>query len=425
MLPEPSGNSWHDWYIYNCGVSEVPSIYNEWCAISAIAAVAGDDVWLEWFPGKKLLPNLFTMLLGPSGSGKDVAIDWAIDLLMKKDKAGRFILADEYGKPLIADQLYYGKATIQYLLDKMGGKASKERERPGQLYLVTPELTSSISAGNQAADFIRVITDLYTSKGRKWEDGTRTKGNVEIENPLVNWLAGTTLQWLVSSVPYDALEGGFVGRVAIAEGYYDFSKRVYRPWRPRDYNDIERRLLDYLLDMKELKGAFEMDSAALSIDEAWYHERENPSDESLGPAWMRQHTLILKVAMSLSLMDSLDGIIKASHVARAQKLVEASYRSIPKVNSLTGATPVSRAILAAEVKIREAGAAGITRSALTNYMSHGKNKISASQLDRDVLSTLISSGKIMEVEGEGHYRRTTVYVWKPPRLLEESDDEET
>lgn len=412
-MERPDNKNFISWYIFAQGESEVPALYDIWCGISLIAAAVANRVWVEHFVGSKLYPNLFILLLGPSGIGKDVAMDRAAEVIEMRDDHDERIMQDI--------NFFSGKATVQYLLDKMGSRSRKELDGSVALYLHTPELTSSIGAGNQAADFIHVITDLYKSRVSDFEEGTRGRGGQTLNKPVVNWVGGTTREWLVSSVPADALEGGFIGRVVLAEAMDDFTRRIRRPIQPRDRLDILRGLAKYLDQLSTVTGKMELSDQAEDIAEDWYTRRPPPEDSTMAAAWRRQYALSLKISTCLALADSASQVIEGKHMARAQRLIQQSYNCIPRLKAFVSSTAETRAALIAEDRIKQGGAAGVTRSSLTKYMSN--RGVTATKLDRDILPTLLEQGRVVTVRGE---KGAKVYVWRPRSInMEEVFDDGT
>ena len=70
-------------YMHQTGKTETPDEYHAWSCIALVAAAVGDHVWYSHFKHVKLYPNLYTLLVGPSGSGKDVAFSLALSFVSK------------------------------------------------------------------------------------------------------------------------------------------------------------------------------------------------------------------------------------------------------------------------------------------------------------------------------------------------------
>src|SRR5205085_1370049 len=150
-----------------------------------------------------------------------------------------------------------------------------------------PELKMSVGTGGLADDFITKMTEWY--KGRlEIRDGTRTSGEKVLRSLCINWLAGTTREWLIDSLGQNNIEGGFLGRCVTVEAKYN-DLRFRRPLYPPDYDEVMEHLKARFRALQYLGGTFVLTPEAESVEEAWYMKRPRPADESLIPTWKREH----------------------------------------------------------------------------------------------------------------------------------------
>lgn len=381
-------------YLHQAGRSEIPDVYHVWACIAMIAATVGDNVYYRKFRHAKLTPNMYTMLIGPSGSGKDMAISTALPFL----------------KNLPIVHLYTGKATAAYIIDYLA-KAANGKPPLGhsRMFMVTPELAMSVGSGNMADEFVKLTTALYTGADYPITEGTRTSGTHVIMNPCLNFLGGTTEDWMMRALTRDAVEGGFFARVAAVKAEYDFANRVLDPVYPPDYEDVVGHLFKRIAMLTRIKGEFHIAPDAKRIEEQWYATREVPDDDSLIPSWMRQHAMILKLAMILSLMDNVTYdadalVIRLDHLKRAQQLSTFLHANLPRLISLASQSEETKAIDLVTQIIKRA--VRIQRYKLMQ-------KVSARGINRQVLDLAIE--QLMQ---EKHIGRSTVpgtgglmYTW--------------
>lgn len=385
-------------YRYMVGKSEVPTQFHLWCGLSLIASCVADRVWIEKFRGSKLAPNLYVVLLGPSGCGKGVAIDCAISLV----------------KDISLVNLYRGKSTAQFVIDHLGKKKRMPNgrrilENP-KLYLVTPELAMSVGSGQFADDLIKLMTELYTGGDYTFKDGTRTRGLVEITGHCVNWLAGTTDKWLLRALTRDAIEGGAMARMVLVPAKYDYELRIPAPVMPPNYDAVRAYLGDRVRAFCELHGPFTKSIEAREIEEQWYLDREKPNDEMLAPTWRRQHDLMLKLAMLYSLADGSDLVIRQRHMVAAKRLSYTAAAAVPHVVMLASMPYEDAGLVFVRDFIRSSHR--IQRQRLAGRCS--KRGIPARKLD-EFIRTLKIEGLIQQVRGA---RNSTWYEWRERRLLE-------
>jgi hypothetical protein len=298
-------------YQYICGISEIPSEYHFWSSLSIVAALAEDHIWFEKFKGEKLYPNLYMILVGPSGLGKGGAISQAIRVADSAVYVNR----------------YRGKLTYAHLIDKLG-KASKDEwgrlviANP-RLFLVADELRNSVGTNQQlVTELIALLTELYTASGYTLQTGTRTHGSIDITNPVVNCLFGSTEDWLRFVITKDIAQSGFTARTCFVFGKYDFEKKCPRIIYPDDYEEVYEHIKWRLWMMQNIRGRCVMTSKAEALEDEWYITRPNPSEEALYSTWKRNHDLMLKFAMLMSLADKGDLVICHRHLKNAKDMVD-------------------------------------------------------------------------------------------------------
>jgi hypothetical protein len=298
-------------YQYICGVSEIPFVYHFWSSLSIVAAIAEDHIWFEKFKGEKLYPNLYMILVGPSGLGKGGAISQAIRIVDGSVYVNR----------------YRGKLTYAHLIDKLG-KATKDEwgrmviANP-RLFLIADELRNSVGVNQQlVTELIALLTELYTASGYTLQTGTRTHGSIDIEKPVINCLFGSTEDWLKFIITKDIAQSGFTARTCFVFGKYDFKKRCPRVIYPKDYEEVYEHIKWRLWMMQNVRGRCVMTSGAEALEDKWYITRPDPTDTALYSTWKRNHDLMLKFAMLVSLADRGDLVICYKHLKQARDMVD-------------------------------------------------------------------------------------------------------
>ena len=149
------------------------------------------------------------------------------------------------------------------------------------VYFVTEELGACVRSGDLGQDLIATMTAFYV-RPPLMVDGTRQHGFVKLIDPCVNWLAGTTDEWMLRSVPKDAVEGGFVARVQVVRGQRNYSERYPRMIYPDDYEQVRAHLMSRIEDLLALEqGEFTLTDEAMAVHDAWYLNAKPPADSSL------------------------------------------------------------------------------------------------------------------------------------------------
>lgn len=344
-------------YLHHTGHSEIPVAYHLWSAIALLAATLADRVWIQKLADSPVKPNLYTMLLGPSAIGKDEAVKAAIKFVDGLD----------------AVNLYNGELTASYMVSALAQGADHSDAGVidhAKLFLVTPELAMSVGEGEHARAFIRHMTGLYSGFQVPFKKGTAKAGLITVKRSCINWLAGSTAEWLIDAVPPNAIKGGFLGRFIIIPEDYDLARRILRPLYPADRPFIVEYLRARVETLVTQTGEFTLSQDAADMEEYWYANRPAPTDRMLIPTWRRQHDLIYKLGMVMAkARDELSFRIERQDWTRAQQLATVAERGAVSIMSHVLATHESTRLDAVRDLIRGAGemghSAALRRSGLT------------------------------------------------------------
>lgn len=361
-----------DLYMYAAGDTGTPQSWNRWVCISMVAAALSDRAWFQKLQHKVLAPNLYVMLIGASGVGKGNAIDFGLQF--KHERMN----------------MLYGAATSKALLDRMCAPTQPGDIPNSKMFIVQDELADAVGHSNVASAYIKSMTAWYSAGNGEIEDNTRMHGRKVLEERIcMNWLSGTTVEWLQEAMDYRAMMSGGFGRVCTIPGAYNYDKRVYRPAPIRDYNIIVDYLRGRFEELTFLEGEFEMLPAAEERDEQWFHDRAAPR-EGMEPFWMREPALMLKLAMIMSACDSMDRIIRVSHILKAQELLKEVRDYMPKVIEQSAKGGLATATDRAMNFIGEAKR-GRTRTELSRFL--GRWGIKASEVSQ-IVETLLEQERI-------------------------------
>lgn len=368
-------------YVHAQGKSEVPVKFHIWSCISLIAACVADRVWVRFLKSQPITPNLYVFLVAPSGIGKDVATNCAASLITWSDQLEKTI------------NYYRGKLTPPRLHDLLAEEKFDKVNQSylpinSKLWLVTPELTYGMGKGEMAEQLIETMTALFSSGKTKLREGTRTRGELEIEDPCINWLAGTTKEWLVDAVKPKGIKSGFWARVIpVYHAGMVPEIRMWTPIYPPDYDAVIRHLRARAQGLTYLQGEFEVSAEADSYGRQWYFNRPSPEDECLAPYFNRAREMVMKLAMIFALADGKGLVIEAKHI----QLAHAHYKRLQdgalELIELASSTPQTTDTKLTCDFIQKAGA--ITRTQLLR-------KVYPKGLDKDRLNKAVSA--LMEMK---------------------------
>lgn len=396
-----------DLYMHMVGKNEVPKRFNFWACLSLLAACVQDRVWVQVDPVWKVYPNLYVFLVGPSGSGKEYAIKTAQSFV------------DEDGSPV---KLYSGKLTGPGMLEYLAinghlvvqgrGKHKVTTSTDAKCYFVTEELGACVASGDLGQALIATMTAIYVRPSLH-SDGSRQHGFLKLIRPCVNWLAGSTDEWLMRSVPKDAVEGGFVARVQVVRGQRNYAERYPRMIYPDDHEEVQAYLKQRVQALFEVEGYFELDAEAQAVHDRWYINERPPDESALLPAFNRADALIYKLALLLALAEwtedtDVDDRIRARHVEEAIDLWNGLLYDMPHTVKVANANPQSNDVEIVRKCVQTAKS--IQRSPL--MIKVGGKGLNAERLDK-ALTTLFAEESVKEHKEQGRgVRPLTWYTWE-------------
>jgi hypothetical protein len=273
------------------GHTEVPVEFYLWSGMSLVAATLQNHVWFQHMAYKGIQPNLYVILVGPSGDGKGHAMSLAA-------KAAQAAQIGDTGMDL---GLYAGKITEQALYDKIECKVP-EGEAPYSIpvWLLSEELSVSIRTGDMARQFVKAMTDLWEKHDTVPRgDATRTGGQVFMHNPCLNWLGGSTMAWLKEVIDFNDVDSGFFAR-AITIQAQRASQPIYKP-DTSQYFTLLPLVAAKLQTIWQYRGEMTIAPEAEAFEKQWYEvsTKEPPRKPFLYPSWKRRLDIMHKLAMIL------------------------------------------------------------------------------------------------------------------------------
>jgi len=293
----------------------------------------------------KIFPNLYVMLVGPSCIGKSFAMSRIQTILQTVDHSETL-------------NLYSGHVTASGMFDAM--RTAERRKNPetgklevvsmpqnSQFYLLNDELANDVGGVEYADLFIRALTKLYHLE--PFDDRTRTSGHVHLENYSLNWIAGTTVEWLILAITRHTLLSGFFGRTVTV--YQDHgSERIYpfRRKRPANWDTLYDYITTRVAELLATSGPVRLSEDARRIDESWYMTREMPTaNDPTMQSSKRQHDLSLKLATLFTLARGGD-TVAAETLAEAQDLTSQVVRwqrtILPSIQKGVHGSPTEKAL---------------------------------------------------------------------------------
>lgn len=311
--------NWLDTYLEYTDNTESPTSYHTWCGLAAIAGALQRKIYLPWGIGQVIYPNLYVVLIGPSGrTRKGVALGIAKEILQQVPTV------------TIAPESSSGKQSTILVMKRAGldfvDPTDNKTKRHCSVTAFSEELSVFLGQGDIA--YLSSLTDWYDSKDN-WEYETVGRGKDSIKGICLNLVGGTAPDWIQSMIPHEAVGGGFTSRVIFI---VEEKKRkiVAEPVITVRERELREMLIRDLERINKLTGEVRMNREAKDLYVAWY-ENETAKAEAGNPAVddprfagynERRATHIRKLLLVTCAARDDDLIICADDFKRAVRLLE-------------------------------------------------------------------------------------------------------
>lgn len=319
---------WLDGYLEYTQSSEPPTSFHTWCGLAVIAGALQRRVYLQQGLERTIYPNLYVILIGPSGrTRKGVALGIAKDLLSKVSTVS---IAPESSSGREALILAMKRAVSTFNDPTDGGKVKYHCA----LSAFSEEL--SVFLGQGDIKFLANLTDWYDSKD-DWAYETISRGRDSIQGVCFNMVGGTAPEWIQSMLPREAIGGGYTSRVIF----------IVEEWKKHlspDHTLTQRELDLFGMLERDLNRIsllcgniiFGSDAKAAYID--WYREQDRlmrqgvmPVDDHRFTAYCERRTTHLrKLMMILSASRGDSMLIERQDFDRALSLLVAAEKKMGK-----------------------------------------------------------------------------------------------
>lgn len=309
--------------------SEPPEMFRKWVAIGCVAAAMQRKCSLQW--DKKIYPNMYIVLCGPSGK-------------VRKGTAmgpGQKLLKD------IGIKLCSEATTREALIQEIKESESVEVDpSTGIVYehcsltVFSTELTVFLGYKNEV--LMSNLTNWYDCDD-SWTYRTKHQGTDSIKGVFVNLIGATTPELLQSTLHKDAFGGGLTSRMVFVFEERK-GKTVLIPVRTQATSDLELQLQTDLQSILMLRGDFRVTQGWIDKWIQWYSAYDKDPlfqhDMRLSPYSERRPTHLLKLCMIVSAskrddliineedFDDADNILKQTEIKMPQ-----TFRSVGKLEN--------------------------------------------------------------------------------------------
>lgn len=397
---------WVDKYVKWCWRSKAPLAFHVWSAFTILGTAARRNFYMPVGVNGFNYPNLYTLLVGDSGSGKSFAIDAARDVLNTMNDR---LLLDGGHDPdysILKTVHIVGDSVTKAALEEILAKPARQRcapitidDSPGQwetvACLIADEAVSLLGRDMfSVEELIVALTQMY---GGKYEGNTLARGKVIIPNLSLSLLLGSAMSWLQHTMKETVFQGGFMGARCLAIERNETIRKHDYPDEPiLDPVECED-LAIYLTELAKSKPRpMRRTKAAQTFYEEWYRTPyPEPPDDRARAYFARRFRPINKLSMGFSLSRSPNGIIELEDVEQAIAVMKAEEPVM--LRCFTAMVQNSRAGSDVDWLTRILMRAGgsMSRSELTRTLSRRMR----SREYKDLLSAMLEGGELATRKG--------------------------
>lgn len=313
--------SWLDGFEKYSEKTDSPELFRRWSGLFTIAAALERKVWIVTNKGR-LFTTMYTLLVGPPGAGKGVVLEFVQQLLGK--------LTDHHTAPSsmtrasIIDSLV--AATRNFMLPRASGV-----EHFNSLAVVSNEFGVFLPAYEN--DFMSVLTDMWD--GKKYGETRRTnKINIEMTNPQLNILAGTTPSYLNNLLPEGAWDQGFMARTIPVYSGASAPGELFTT--PDNDAGLWRVLIEDLKIIADLSGQMTFEQSAADFVLRWHKYSTSggppvPDHPKLAHYSTRRTSHLLKLCMLVAISKRNDLVILLEDAEEALSILAEVEEAIPDI----------------------------------------------------------------------------------------------
>lgn len=299
---------WLNSYMIYTRNTEPSDNFRLWTAISTISACLRRKCSLPWGM-MTVYPNLYIVLVGPSGCRKGTAMGPAYSILSKM------------GIRMASEAI-----TREALIRELKNTSDTHYGEHGEIYIhasltiFSQELTVFLGYNNM--QLMADLCDWFDCR-ESWTYRTKHSGTDDITGIWVNLIGATTPSLLQTTLPQDAIGGGLTARMIMVYAARK-GRTVVQPFLTKEEVEIGEKLYRDAERISMLHGEFSYTSRFLDDWTKWYSESDGhpPFDDlRFGGYFERRAIHILKLCMVMSASRSSSMVLDDIDLRRAIKLL--------------------------------------------------------------------------------------------------------
>ena len=310
-----------------------PKSFRKWSALTLISSALARRCWLR--ANSRLppcYPNLYVLLAGDPGLGKDMAINKVADIIYE---------AIQRASPTIVARLGGESISPKGLIDKLGDEASKQsftfKEGGAEKRADFHSLTFCIGElGTAMPEYdprlVPILNDLYNNK-KGYEDSIRGL-EVKISNPHITLLLGNQPNTLAEVLPEKAFRMGLTSRIIFVYEKVPVIRDIFVNKEEEIHwdLDLESKLVDDYIALTKLTGPFKATKHTKDLINDFNRRRPDPVETVKFKDYNTRRPLhAQKIAMCVSASKSDKMVIEPEHWIEALELLFEVERTMPNI----------------------------------------------------------------------------------------------
>jgi len=275
---------------------EAPGSFHFWIGATLLGACLQRRCWIS--KGVyNIFPDLYTILVSPTGKcRKSRAMRIGCELVESFPWLN--VIADKTTPEGLLGALQYGTQGLEAMQSGEGATINMNSDSSG--LITASELSVFLNKQTYTTGLVSILTDL-TECRPTFKYLTRNKTPIVLKNPIVSMIGASTPDWLATSLPEAAFEGGFMSRIVFIVKFF---RDRHITW-PEDLplNEQTSIKTDIITIRSMYSGEIKLSSSAKEWFDQWYKSNQFQTLEegNLGGFIERKPDLTLKLGMLLAL----------------------------------------------------------------------------------------------------------------------------
>lgn len=389
--PEPQGfcdlvpqTSFLQTYLqYGTDMTDAPPEFHLAVGLSVISAMAGNKIYFRAW-GEQVYLHLWTLLLAPSGFYRKTT-SMKLGLRLLKRHSPDSILANDFTRERLMENLAQQPAGLVPVW-----------EFGALLALMSRDYNAGVK---------EFLTEIYDSSDYRRE--TKSGKKIEITQPAVGILAGSTIDWVVDRITAGDLQSGFLARFL----YWPVREKLnWRGLGDVSHSALQEQLDSFCVSLSYVSGEAMIPGPVIQQYNTWLRKHETEVNDQELPGeiqgfYTRIGTYVLKFAVIYQLSMTLELEVSSEAMEYAIRLAE--YLKSHLIRLMEDEIAIGRD--AQDLKrirgiVASSNSHGMDRRALLK-----RSKMTAFRLQQ-LIDTLLQSGELTcEVEKTDGRNRTVYY----------------